>query len=142
MYVQMSVQKHVFVKAPLCESTCVQYFGRLLLESLRLRKMCRKIAPSLQHSAASTCTVHGMMQHQFIARGFAIGQHLNIGKLHDICQIWNHVCKLCCDVHSAVKQKICTLCRNQKLSLAQYVRHTGANFSASRSLCSICNYHW
>ena len=32
--------------------------------------------------------------------------------------------------------------RIQKLSLAQYVQHTGADFSASHSLCNICNYHW
>ena len=32
--------------------------------------------------------------------------------------------------------------RNPKLSLAQYVQHTGANFGASHSLCNICNYHW
>ena len=76
----------------------------------KLRSICCKIARYLQHFSASTCTLHGMMQHQLIARSIAIGQYLaavqaNISKMHDICKIWNHVWKLCFDVHRAAKQK-------------------------------------
>ena len=100
----------------------------------KLRRICRKIARYLQHSAASTRTLHGMMQHQFIARSFAIGEYLqqckaNIGKLHDSCKIWDHICKLCCDVHGALKQKnLYTVECSQFLETKNY--HL-------RSMCSI-----
>ena len=58
----------------------VQYFGRLVLESLGCIVFTQKslgICSILMHFAASTCAPPGFVQHQFIARNFTIAQYLH-----------------------------------------------------------------
>ena len=135
------------MKAPLCESICVVCWSFAATIS-KPRNICRKIPRYLQHFAASTCTLPGMMQHQFIARSFAIGQSFSSSaKLTSAnCMVFARfgiisvnyvVISQRSEAKKTVHCRMLATFRNQKLLLAQYVRHTGAKFSASQDLCSI-----
>ena len=63
----------------------------------------------------------------------------DIGKLHDSCKIWDHICKLCCDVHGALNKKICTLyieC-SQFLETKNYHLHSMCSILVRRIVLAI-----
>ena len=133
----MPVWKHVFMKAPLCESIGVPYVGRLLLESLscvesaaNLLGICSilQLAPVHCMAWCNISSLHGALPSGNICSSAKLTL-ANYGKLHGSCKIWDHICKLCCDVHGALKQKnLYTVECSQFLETKNY--HL-------RSMCSI-----
>ena len=148
----MPVWKHVFMKAPLCESIGVPYVGRLLLESLsyvvfaaKLLGFCSILQLAPVHCMA-WCNISSL--HGALPSGKICSSAKPTSANCMVVARYGIISANCAVMFTALWSKKSAHCRmfavsgNQKTITCTVCAAYWCKCYCIDSLCNICNYHW